>query len=156
MRDLFSFTSRLLPIFDLIALLDQKNVSKVKLSESDHQQFIELQLCDLVSTMAVNPLLRLVIEKIEQANNSPEVQRTLQEIQSCIFSNQELSNFFGLSYLKKASLEKDINIRMQLLQAGCDALKKDILRVDLHIVAPLLLRSNASTAAIKLCVHKAL
>ena len=67
-----------------------------------------------------------------------------------------MSNFFGISSLNKAITEKDPTKRQQLVQIGCESLRKDILRADLNVAVPLLIKSKAIGAAIKICVFKSL
>ncbi len=154
-HELMSFMNRLISILKMVDQLNFKVVSKIKLSKSDYERFIQLQLSDLVSTNEVNPFLQLIIEQVEAIANSPEVHKILSEIEERVFTNQERSNFNGLSSLRKAVTEVEKSKQCDLVRRGCEAIRKDILRVDMFEVVPLLIKTNAVGAAIVLCIHKA-
>ncbi len=67
----------MIPILNLIELLDTQLVSKIKLGQQDYQRFVQLQLCDLVSTTEINPFLRLIIEQVETIMSANEVARKI-------------------------------------------------------------------------------
>jgi hypothetical protein len=79
--------SRLIPILDLIELLSTEVVRKFKLSQGDQERFVQLQLCDLVSTTEINPFIRKIIEQVESITSNGEVSYALSRIQDVVFTN---------------------------------------------------------------------